>query len=125
MKTIFALLFAISASAANLDPFFAALGKVESSNNSKAVNKKENALGIYQIRAAYFKDSRVKGNHEQVFNPTFARQVCEAYFKRYAPEAYAKGDFESLARLHNMGPSFEKRKSATDKYWSKIQKNLK
>ena len=41
MKTIFALLFAISASAANLDPFFAALGKVESSGNSKAINKKE------------------------------------------------------------------------------------
>ena len=124
MKTIFALLFAISASAANLDPFFAALAKVESSGNAKAVNKKENALGIYQIRAAYFKDSRVKGNHEQVFNPVFARQVCEAYFKRYAPEAYAKGDFESLARLHNSGPAFAKRKSLTDSYWSKIKKNL-
>jgi hypothetical protein len=124
MKTIFALLFAISASAANLDPFFAALGKVESSGNSKAVNKKENALGIYQIRAAYFKDSNVKGNHSQVFDPAFARRVCEAYFKRYAPEAYAKGDFESLARLHNNGPSWAKSKSKTNEYWSKIQKNL-
>jgi hypothetical protein len=124
MKTMFALLFAISASAANLDGFFAALAKVESSGNAKAVNKKENALGVYQIRAAYFKDSRVKGNHEQVFNPVFARQVCEAYFKRYAPEAYAKGDFESLARLHNSGPAFAKRKSLTDSYWSKIKKNL-
>jgi len=122
---MFALLFAISASAANLDPFFAALGKVESSGNSKAVNKKENALGIYQIRAAYFKDSNVKGNHEQVFDPVFARRVCEAYFKRYAPEAYAKGDFESLARLHNNGPSWAKSKSKTNGYWSKIQKNLK
>lgn len=125
MKTMFALLFAISASAANLDPFFAALGKVESSGNSKAVNKKETALGIYQIRPAYFKDSSVKGNHEQVFDPVFARRVCEAYFKRYAPEAYAKGDFESLARLHNNGPSWAKSKSKTNGYWSKIQKNLK
>ena len=124
MKTMFALLFAISASAANLDPFFAALGKVESSGNAKAVNKKENALGIYQIRPAYFQDSKVKGNHSQVFDPVFARSVCEAYFKRYAPEAYAKGDFESLARLHNSGPSFAKRKSATDGYWQKIKKNL-
>jgi soluble lytic murein transglycosylase-like protein len=124
MKTMFALLFAISASAANLDPFFAALGKVESSGNPKAVNKKENALGIYQIRPAYFQDSKVKGNHSQVFDPVFARQVCEAYFKRYAPEAYAKGDFESLARLHNSGPAFAKRKSLTDSYWSKIKKNL-
>jgi soluble lytic murein transglycosylase-like protein len=124
MKTIFALLFAISASAANLDPFFAALGKVESSGNPKAVNKKETALGIYQIRPAYFQDSKVKGNHSQVFDPVFARQVCEAYFKRYAPEAYAKGDFESLARLHNSGPAFAKRKSLTNSYWSKIKKNL-
>ena len=125
MKTIFALLFAISASAANLDPFFAALGKVESSGNSKAVNKKENALGIYQIRPAYFQDSKVKGNHSQVFDPVFARSVCEAYFKRYAPEAYTKGDFESLARLHNNGPSWAKSKSKTNQYWNKIQKNLK
>ena len=121
---MFALLFAISASAANLDPFFAALGKVESSGNSKAVNKKETALGIYQIRPAYFKDSNVKGNHEQVFDPVFARRVCEAYFKRYAPEAYAKGDFESLARLHNMGPKYKKNPSATNGYWQKIKKNL-
>lgn len=124
MKTIFALLFAISANAANLDPLFAALAKVESSGNSKAVNKKETALGIYQIRPAYFKDANVKGNHEQVFDPVFARRVCEAYFKRYAPEAYAKGDFESLARLHNSGPAYLKRKSSTDGYWQKIKKNL-
>jgi hypothetical protein len=124
MKTMFALLFAISASAANLDPFFAALGKVESSGNAKAVNKKENALGIYQIRAAYFKDSRVKGNHEQVFNPVFARSVCEAYFKRYEPAAFASGDFETLARCHNGGCGWRKNKSATDSYWKKIKKNL-
>jgi soluble lytic murein transglycosylase-like protein len=124
-KIIVALLLSVSAQAANLDGFFAALAKVESSGNAKAVNKKETALGIYQIRPGYFKDSRVKGNHEQVFNPTFARSVCEAYFKRYAPEAYAKGDFESLARLHNMGPKYKKNPSATNGYWSKIQKNLK
>ena len=123
-KIIVVLLLSVSAQAANLDGFFAALAKVESSGNAKAVNKKETALGIYQIRPAYFKDSRVKGNNEQVFNLTFARGVCEAYFKRYAPEAYAKGDFEALARLHNAGPSFAKRKSATDGYWQKIKKNL-
>jgi hypothetical protein len=125
MKTMFALLFAISASAANLDPFFAALGKVESSGNSKAVNKKETALGIYQIRPAYFKDSNVKGNHEQVFDPVFARRVCEAYFKKYEKKAFDNGDFETLARLHNNGPSWAKSKSKTNQYWNKIQKNLK
>ena len=124
MKTIFVLLFAISASAANLDPFFAALAKVESSGNSKAINKKENALGIYQIRPAYFQDSKVKGNHSQVFDPVFARSVCEAYFKKYEKKALDNGDFETLARLHNNGPSWAKSKSKTNQYWQKIKKNL-
>ena len=124
MKTMFALLFAISASAANLDPFFAALGKVESSGNAKAVNKKENALGIYQIRPAYFKDANVKGNHSQVFDPVFARSVCEAYFKKYEKKALDNGDFETLARCHNGGCGWRKNKSATDSYWKKIKKNL-
>jgi len=88
-KILVVLLLSVSAQAANLDGFFAALAKVESSGNPKAVNKKETALGIYQIRPAYFKDARVKGNHEQVFNPVFARSVCEAYFKRYEPAAFA------------------------------------
>jgi soluble lytic murein transglycosylase-like protein len=125
MKNIFALFaLTISINAANLDPFFAAIGKVESSNNPKAINKKENALGIYQIRPGYFKDSNIKGEHNQVFNPIIARKVCESYFKKYAPKAYEKGDFETLARLHNGGPSFVKRKSATDIYWAKVKKNL-
>ncbi len=125
MKKIFALFaLSISINAANLDPFFAALGKVESSGNAKAINKKEYALGIYQIRANYFKDSNIKGSHEDVYNPIIARRVCESYFKRYAPEAYAKGDFETLARLHNGGPSFVKRKSATNIYWAKVKKNI-
>ncbi len=93
--------------------------------NNIIFNKKETALGIYQIRPGYFKDSRVKGNHEQVFNPAFARSVCEAYFKRYEPAAFASGDFETLARLHNNGPSWAKSKSKTNQYWNKIQKNLK
>ena len=125
MKKLFVLFVAsLSINAANLDPFFAAIGKVESSNNPKAINKKETALGIYQIRPAYFKDSNVKGSHEQVFNPIIARKVCESYFKKYAPKAYEKGDFETLARLHNGGPSFMKRMGATDIYWAKVKKNL-
>lgn len=124
MKTMFALLFAISASAANLDPFFAALAKVESSGNSKAVNKKETALGIYQIRPAYFKDANVKGNHEQVFDPAFARRVCEAYFKKYEKKAFDNGDFETLARCHNGGCGWRRNKSLTDGYWNKIKKNM-
>lgn len=124
MKYLFAFFVALSINAANLDPFFAALAKVESSGNSKAVNKKETALGIYQIRPAYFKDANVKGNHEQVFDPVFARRVCEAYFKKYEKKAFDNGDFETLARCHNGGCGWRKNPSATNGYWQKIKKNL-
>jgi soluble lytic murein transglycosylase-like protein len=123
-KILVVLLLSVSAQAANLDGFFAALAKVESSGNAKAVNKKETALGIYQIRPAYFQDSKVKGNHSQVFDPVFARSVCEAYFKKYEKKAFDNGDFETLARCHNGGCGWRKNKSATDKYWQKIKKNL-
>ena len=123
-KIIVVLLLSVSAQAANLDGFFAALAKVESSGNPKAVNKKETALGIYQIRPAYFQDSKVKGNHSQVFDPVFARSVCEAYFKKYEKKAFDNGDFETLARCHNGGCGWRKNKSATDSYWKKIKKNL-
>ena len=124
MKYIFSFFIVLCVNAANMDSFLNALAKVESSNNPKAINKKETALGIYQIRPAYFKDSNVKGNHEQVFDPVFARRVCEAYFKKYEKKAFDNGDFETLARCHNGGCGWRKNKSATDKYWQKIKKNL-
>ena len=124
MKYIFSFFIVLCVNAANMDSFLNALAKVESSNNPKAINKKENALGIYQIRPAYFKDSNVKGNHEQVFDPVFARRVCEAYFKKYEKKAFDNGDFETLARCHNGGCGWRKNKSATNGYWQKIKKNL-
>jgi len=124
MKIFLSFFFVLSIHAANMDDFLNALAKVESSNNPKAINKKENALGIYQIRPAYFQDSKVKGNHSQVFDPVFARSVCEAYFKKYEKKALDNGDFETLARCHNGGCGWRKNKSATDKYWQKIKKNL-
>ena len=124
MKYIFSFFVVLCVNAANMDSFLNALAKVESSNNPKAINKKENALGVYQIRPAYFQDSKVKGNHEQVFDPVFARRVCEAYFKKYEKKAFDNGDFETLARCHNGGCGWRKNKSATNGYWQKIKKNL-
>jgi len=126
MKSFFlSLICPLLLCGASLDSFFDALGKVESSSNPKAINIKENALGMYQIRLAYFKDSRVPGNHRGVFDPIFARKVCEAYFIRYERKAFNKRDFETLARLHNSGPFWRKKKQSTNSYWNKIKKNLK
>lgn len=126
MKSFFlSLLCPILLCGASLDSFFDALGKVESSSNPKAINIKENALGIYQIRLAYFKDSKVPGKHSGVFDPIFARKVCAAYFIRYEREAFNKRDFEILARLHNAGPHWRNNKQSTNSYWNKVKKYLK
>lgn len=125
MKTL-ALLFVLcfSVPAADLNSFLGALAKVESSNNSKAVNKKENALGLYQIRPGYFKDSGVKAKHNDVFKPDVAKKVVLAYFQKYEPTALKNLDFETLARCHNGGCGWRRNKSATNDYWQKVKKNL-
>ena len=126
-KIIATLLLSFSvaaASAADLNKFLDALAKVESSGNAKAINKKETALGIYQIRPAYFKDSGVKGKHSDVFKPEVARKVVLGYFQKYEPTALKNLDFETLARCHNGGNNFRKHKSKTDVYWNKVKKYL-
>lgn len=125
MRNILAsLLLSISANGADLNDFFRALGKVESSGNIRAVNKKENALGIYQIRKAYWIDAGIKGKHEDVFDPNVAKKVCIAYFRRYEPKALKNGNWETLARCHNMGVGWRRNRAATDVYWQKVQKYL-
>ena len=97
-KLLAILLVSFSVSAADLNAFLDAVAKVESSNNPKAINKKESAFGLYQIRPAYFKDSGVKAKHGDVFKPEVARKVVLAYFQKYEPTALKNLDFETLAR---------------------------
>lgn len=123
-RYLFVFSFTIAANGANLDQFFHALGRVEASGNPTAYNKGENAIGIFQIRKNYFLDSGVKGVHSNCFEASFAKTVCIKYFERYEPHALKKLDFEALARLHNGGPNWRRHKTATDKYWRKIKKEL-
>ena len=108
-----------------LQAFFVALSLVESSGNDKAFNVKEQALGRYQIRPAYFKDAKVNGPFYAVTNEAFAQTVVLAYAKRYEPRALATGDLETLARLHNAGPGWRRKLSLTNNYWNKIKSKLK
>lgn len=112
------------------DKFFKALGAVESSNNPKAFNSKELAIGKYQIRPAYFEDAKQfdkslrKYRHEDCYDPAVAKRVVIAYMRRYCPG----GNYEEMAKIHNGGPSALKKtgqaKSNLAIYWSKIQKHL-
>jgi len=123
-KILACILISFSLNAESLDTFFAALAKVESSNNPKAINTKETALGIYQIRPAYFKDAGVKAKHSDVFKPEIAKRVVLAYFQKYEPTALKNLDFETLARCHNGGCGWRRNKSATNMYWQKVKRFL-
>jgi len=124
MKILLILVLCFSAQAADLSRFLNAIAKVESGGNAKAINRKENALGMYQIRPGYFRDAKTGGKHSDVFDPKKAQEVVMAYFRKYEPEAVQKGNLEALARLHNAGPNWRKKKSATNEYWNKVKKSL-
>ena len=134
--TLFTLLLSVSTSlCSNFEDFAASLAQVESSNNPKAYNSKEIAIGIYQIRPGYFKDARefdrdlAKYKHSDCYNPLVAKRVIYSYFARYESKALKNGDWEALARAHNGGCGWRtktgKVKSNLDNYWTKVSKNLK
>lgn len=110
--------------------FFEILGKIESSNDPKAYNIKEKAIGIYQIRPAYFKDAQEfdknlsKYSHFDCYNPEIARKVVVAYMARYCKEK----TYESMARCHNGGWNYKNKKGQAkinlDIYWNKFKKHL-
>jgi hypothetical protein len=117
-----ALLLALAASAHAAPPesFWRALHIVETSGRQGPIlGDNGRSLGPLQISRAYFTDSRVAGTYEQVVDLPFARRVVSAYLQRYAPKAWAAGDVETLARIHNGGPRGD-RKQATINYGKKV-----
>ena len=83
------------------------------------------AYGPLQIHKGYWQDSRVPGSHADCLTSReYSERVVLAYMKRYAPKSLEAGDWEKLARIHNGGPKGHT-KSATVKYWAKVQKAMK
>lgn len=126
MKRLLLLLtLAAAAHAAPPASFWAALHQVETSGRVGAiVGDNGLSLGPLQISRAYFADSRVGGAYEQVADLPFAIKVASAYMKRYEPEAWRAGNVEVLARLHNSGPGWRRKLSATDVYAAKVRRAL-
>lgn len=118
--------------------FLKAIAKVESNCDDEAVGDKGKSLGRYQIQEAYWEDavehdkSLKQGNYkwEDVKIERYATSIVLAYFDRYASEAVKNKDWETLARLHNGGPSTLKKKppkklwNNTTIYWNKVKKEL-
>jgi hypothetical protein len=122
MKRI-ALLLALAATAHAAPPasFFRALHIVETSGRTgPIVGDGGKALGPLQIHRAYHADSRVAGDYSRVSELDYSKRVATAYLKRHAPEAWAKGDVETLARVHNGGPRGHL-KPATKGYGARVK----
>lgn len=126
MKRLLALLTLASAShAAPPESFWRALHQVETSGRHGAIlGDNGKSLGPLQISRAYWKDARVGGSYEQVTDLSYARRVATAYFKRYAPIAWAKGDVQTLARIHN-GGALGHKKTATLPYAHKVRRAMR
>lgn len=119
-RLIVAILLTATAKASPPDAFFVALGRVEASGRANAYNRRENAVGLYQIRAQYLRDSGLNYTLAEMRDPRKARAVVEAYMRRYEPHAWATGDVRTLARLHNGGPSWRTRRGTTDAYVKRL-----
>lgn len=109
-------------------PFLDALAIVESNNNDKAVGDNGKAIGRYQIWQVYWKDAlkhapELGGKYGKVRGKVYAERVLVAYLHRYAPKALAKGDYKTLARIHNGGPRGSRRR-ATLPYWNRVNSHL-
>lgn len=123
------MLLALAAKVKGATPeLFAAIRQVETGGQPNggrdAVGDGGRSIGPYQIGKAYWIDSGVPGRWEDVRDRTYAERVMLAYWKKYAPQALAAKDYETLARVHNGGPTGH-RKQATVAYWRKVQSHLK
>ena len=122
MKTL-ALLLALAATAQAAPPasFFRALHIVETSGRTGAIlGDNGRALGPLQIHKAYHADARIGGDYARCADLDYSRRVVSANLQRYAPAAWAAGDVNKLARIHNGGLTGD-RKASTLPYLRKFQ----
>ena len=110
--------------------FLSALRAVESGGNDDAVGDGGKAIGPYQIWKIYWKDAlefdpTIGGKYEDCFDRQYSERVVVAYLNRYATEKRLgrMPRYEDMARIHNGGPNGHK-KSATNKYWNKVNREL-
>ena len=123
----FALLLALAltAQAAPDASFFRALHIVETSGKlGPTIGDNGKALGPLQIHRAYHADSRVAGDYSRCADLDYSKRVVTAYLKRYAPQAWAAGDVETLARVHNGGVRGAS-KTATKGYGVRVKTLMK
>ncbi len=114
-----------TAQAAPPDSFFRALHLVETSGRiGPILGDGGRALGPLQIHRGYHADARIGGDYSRCEDLDYSKRVVTAYLQRYAPAAWAAGDVETLARIHNGGPRGHL-KPATKGYGAKVLRLIK
>ena len=83
------------------------------------------AIGPYQIHEVYWRDAlasepSIGGTYQDCRDRAYAERVIRAYMLRHAPDAWASGDAEIIARTHNGGPSGPD-KASTAGYWERVR----
>jgi len=125
LVAVLLFLCAIASFGQTQETFFRAVHQVETGGRLGAIKGDHGkALGPYQIHYAYWVTAKVKGNYSQCAEKTYAEQVMVAYFRRVCPHAWARRDYETLARVHNSGPNWKKKVYITNGYWYRVQKAL-
>ena len=124
IRTALFLALTAACSAAPAPSFFRALHIVETSGrNGPILGDNGAALGPLQIHRGYHRDSGVAGDYSRCADLAYSRKVVSAYLQRFAPRAWAKGDAQTLARVHNGGPAGH-RKTATLGYAANLTRAM-
>ncbi len=113
------------------DPFPRALKamiQVESGGDPYAVGDGGRAIGVLQIHRAYWSDATrflgVDWPYSQARDPVKAAMAVEAYTRHYARQYGRPWTVETIARIHNGGPTGW-RKESTIPYYRKVQAHLR
>ncbi|HOW72037.1 MAG TPA: hypothetical protein PKY77_15665 [Phycisphaerae bacterium] len=112
---------------ADMRSFLDAVAQVEtggSANPALARGDSGRSLGPYQISWKYWKDSGVGGSYRWVTNKAYAEQVMLAYWRKHCPQALARRDYRTLARIHNGGPDGT-REPKTSAYWQRVRQAMR
>ncbi len=111
------------------DQILAAIRQVESSGRDDAPDGDGGkAIGPFQIHFVYWQDAQraepaLGGDYQDCRRRAYAERVVTAYMRKWANAAWASGDAETIARVHNGGPSGAER-DATRGYWERVRKHL-
>ena len=86
------------------------------------------AIGPYQIHEVYWRDAvrsdpALGGTYQDCRRRAYAEKVVAAYMRLHVPDAWARGDGETIARVHNGGPRGAD-KNATLGYWQRVRARL-